>query len=227
VIQGAPTLEKLQPQAGQSGPGVPAGPGFFRGPGGGAGGGSGRNGDAAAMSSATAVTIGVWLLVGAIVILFAAFTSTFLTRRAEADWRVGPLPPVLWANTLILLASSAAMEWARAGGRRGRLDVLRLGVAMTTVLGAAFLVGQVMAWRQLVANGIGLASTAHSAFFYLLTGAHGLHLAGGVAALSYALWKVRRAATAAAASDVVTPTAIYWHFVDGLWLYVFLILFWA
>lgn len=171
--------------------------------------------------------IGVWLLVGAIVTLFAAFTSTFLTRRVEADWRAGPLPPVLWFNTMLLLASSATMEWARAGGRRGRLDVLRLGLAVTTAFGAAFLAGQVVAWRQLVATGIGLASTAHSAFFYLLTGAHGLHLVGGVAALGYALWKVRRAASAAKAAEVVTPVATYWHFVDGLWLYVFFILFWA
>ncbi len=226
MIPGSPTLEKPQPQSGRSGPGAPAGPGIFRGPGDGAGGGSGRHA-AAAAPSANAVAIGVWLLVGAIVILFAAFTATFLTRRAEADWRVGPLPPVLWVNTMLLLASGAAMEWARAGGRRGRLDVLRLGLAVTTALGAAFVAGQVIAWRQLVSTGVGLASTAHSAFFYLLTGTHGLHLVGGVGALVYALAKVHQVPSAPEALEIVTPMAIYWHFVDGLWLYVFFILFWA
>jgi cytochrome c oxidase subunit 3 len=200
---------------------------FFRGPGNGSGGGPGRNGDASLAGPANATMIGVWLLVAAIVALFAAFTSTFLVRRAEADWRVGPLPPILWINTVVLLASSAAMEWARARGRQGRLDALRLGLTVTTVLGAAFLAGQVIAWRELVATGVGLASTAHSAFFYLLTGTHGLHLLGGVAALGYALWKVGRAPTAAGAEGVLTAVAIYWHFVDGLWLYVFFILFWA
>ncbi len=224
MIQGTPTLEKPRPQPGQTGPGGPAGPGFFRGPGDGAG--SGREGEPAAAPPASAAMIGVWLLVGAIVILFAAFTSTFLVRRAEADWRVGPLPFVLWVNTAILLASSAAIEWSRAGGRHGRLGVLRRGLGVATALGVAFLAGQVIAWRQLVATGVGLASSAHSAFFYLLTGAHGLHLVGGVAALGYALWRVRRTASAVAAAGVVGPVALYWHFVDGLWLYVFFILYW-
>ena len=222
MVQGTPTLEKPHPRP--AGPGGPGGPGVFRGPGDGRG--PDRHGDAAA-PPASAATVGVWLLVGAIIILFAAFTSTFLVRRAEADWRVGPLPPVLWVNTAILLASSAAMELARAGGRRGRLDAVRQGLAATAVLGTAFLAGQVIAWRQLVATGVGLASSAHSAFFYLLTGTHGLHLVGGIAGLGYALWRVRRAASAASAGGIVGPVALYWHFVDGLWLYVFFILFWA
>ncbi len=223
MIQETPILEKPRSQPGQAGPGAPASPGFFHGD----GAGSGREGEPAATPQASPAMIGVWLLVGAIVILFASFTSTFLVRRAEADWRVGPLPFVLWVNTAILLASSAVIEWSRTGGRRGRLDVLRRGFAVALALGVIFLVGQVIAWRQLVTAGVGLASSAHSAFFYLLTGAHGLHLIGGVGALGYALWKVRRAASAASAAGVVGPVALYWHFVDGLWLYVFFILFWA
>ncbi len=223
MIQGTPTLEKPRSQPGEAGPGGPAGPGVFRGD----GAGFDRDGQPSAVPRASAAMIGVWLLVGAIVILFAAFTSTFLVRRAEADWRVGPLPFVLWVNTAILLVSSAVIEWSRAGGRHGRLDVLRRGFAVAAALGVAFLAGQVIAWRQLVTAGVGLASSAHSAFFYLLTGAHGLHLIGSVAALGYALWRVRRAASAMTAAGVVAPVALYWHFVGGLWLYVFFILFWA
>jgi len=175
----------------------------------------------AAAAPATA-TIGVWLLVGAIVILFMAFTSTLLVRRAEADWQTGPVPSLLWMNTAVLLASSATLEWARSGGRSRSPRRLSLGLSVATALGAAFLVGQWIAWRQLLAAGVSMAVGPHSAFFYLLTGTHGVHVAAGVAVLAYASWRARREADPA---GIVAPTAIYWHFVGVLWLYVFGLLF--
>lgn len=183
----------------------------------------------AAAAPATA-TIGVWLLVGAIVILFMSFTSTLLVRRAEADWQTAPVPPLLWVNTAVLLASSAALEWARSGGRNRsprRLSPRRLslGLSVATALGAAFLVGQWIAWRQLLAAGVSLTAGPHSAFFYLLTGTHALHVAAGVAVLAYASWRARRAEDAADAAGIAATTAIYWHSVDVLWLYVFGLLF--
>ncbi len=209
------TVEKPRARGISLGPG---GDGAFGHPGGG--------GDGIAPAHLNLATIGVWLLVGAITLLFAAFTSTLLARRGEADWHVGPLPPILWVNTLVLLLSSAGLEWARRGGRQEQLDRVRRGLAVTTALGVAFLVGQVIAWRQLVAAGVYLSTNPHSAFFYLLTGTHAVHVVGGVGALGYALWMARRVQTPAQALAVVDPTATYWHFVDGLWLYVFLILFW-
>jgi cytochrome c oxidase subunit 3 len=178
-------------------------------------------------------TIGVWLLVGAIVLLFASFTSTLVVRRAEADWRLGPLPSLLWINSAVLLASSLALEWARRRGGRGDLRRLGAGLGAATLLGAVFLAGQWIAWRQLIASGVSIASGPHSAFFYLLTGTHAVHVAGGVAALAYAVWRVRRAERVLAVTgiappvtaDVVAPVAIYWHFVDVLWWYVFVVLF--
>jgi cytochrome c oxidase subunit 3 len=165
------------------------------------------------------------LLVAAITILFAAFTSTYLVRRGEADWQTGPLPSILWVNTAVLLASSATMEWARSRGRGGKLDGLRTWLTVTTGLGVAFLFGQIQAWRQLVAAGIYVSTNPHSAFFYLLSGAHGLHIVGGVLGLFYVLMKVRRVTAAAEAMDSVDAAATYWHFLDGLWLYLFIVLF--
>jgi len=102
---------------------------------------------------------------------------------------------------------------------------LRTWLTVTTLLGLAFLAGQLLAWRQLVAAGVYLSSYPHSSFFYLLTGAHGLHLAGGIGALLYAVRRAPAAATAAAALDVADPVAAYWHFLTGLWIYLFVILF--
>jgi cytochrome c oxidase subunit 3 len=165
------------------------------------------------------------LLVGAITILFAAFTSTFLARRGEADWRTGPLPSVLWLSTAVLLASSLAIEWARRRGRRGQMDQVWTGLVLTAGLGVAFLGTQLLAWRQLVSMGVYLTTNPHSAFFYLLTAMHGLHLAGGLAALGYAVVRTRKETSAARVLAVVNPAATYWHFLDGLWLYLFMILF--
>lgn len=208
---GTPTLVRVQP------PQTPdaSGPG----------GGDWERSGPAAVPPVSAARIAVWLLVGAITILFAAFTSTFLVRRGGSGWQSGPLPPLLWGTTAMILASSAVMEWAKVRGRRGSPDGLRVGLAATLGLGAAFLAGQIAVWRQLAAAGIYLATNPHSSFFYLLTGAHGLHLAGGVAALGYALWKAGGAGTPAEALDVAEPVATYWHFLTGLWVYVFILLF--
>jgi cytochrome c oxidase subunit 3 len=99
---------------------------------------------------------------------------------------------------------------------------------VTLLLGLGFLAAQVLAWRQLVAAGVYLASNPHSAFFYVLTGLHAIHLVGGVLALAYLHWFVRRAGGAEAdlkrraLTDVV---GIYWHFMDVLWVFLFLLLF--
>ncbi len=191
----------------------------------GGGPGGGGSGDESAIPSISPARTGVWLLVGAITILFAAFTSTYLVRRNAGDWPAVFLPPVLWLTTGVLLISSLTMEVARRAAGRGTRVTLRRWLGVTTVLGLVFLGGQLMAWRQLAASGVFMASNPHSAFFYLLTGAHGLHLAGGIGALLFALAKAPAAPTPAEALDVADPVATYWHFLDGLWLYVFLILY--
>ncbi|TMI99449.1 MAG: hypothetical protein E6H01_10990 [Bacillati bacterium ANGP1] len=182
-------------------------------------------GEEAASRATTPARIAVWLLVGAITALFAAFTSTYLVRRGETDWQVGPLPPVLWLTTALILASSIALQQARRHGRRGEMVGLHTWLVVTTLLGLAFLAGQLLAWRQLATTGIYLATNPHSSFFYLLTGAHGLHLTGGIGALLYAVRRAPAAETASAALDVTDPVATYWHFLTGLWIYLFVILF--
>lgn len=209
-----PTLEKrpLPPQF----PSGPSGPG----------GGRGRDGEGA-VQPATPAKVAVWLIVGTVTVLFAAFTSTYLARRTQPGWTEVPLPAVLWLSTALLAVSSGVLEWARSQGRRGSLTGMRRGLVVTTALGVSFLAAQLAAWRQLVAAGLYLSTNPHSSFFFLLTGAHGLHLLGGIAALCYTAWKVYRARHADPALAVVDPTATYWHFLGVLWLYLFVLLFWV
>ena len=203
------TLEKPRAESPPPrGPGVGEGPG--RGPGDGA-------------SALQPARVATWLVVGVVTILFASFTSTYLARRTLPDWQPVAMPRILWVNTAVLLASSVALETARRAAARGRRGQARRATAVAALLGVGFLLGQLAAWRALVAAGVSLATGPHSDFFYLLTGVHGLHLTGGVLALGYAWWRAGRAAQAA----MLTTVAVYWHFVDVLWLYLLVILFWA
>jgi cytochrome c oxidase subunit III len=193
--------------------------------------GYGRNGDATPpVPEAPAVTtalVGLGAFLAAVAMLFVAFTSAYLARRQEPGWPTIILPGIVWANTAVLLLSSGTFEWARALLRRGDRLGLRRGLGGTAALGAVFVLGQVQAWRELAARGIFLASSPHSAFFYLLTGVHGLHLLGGMAALGVVLARARQNRYTPREHAGVTLCALYWHFMDGLWLYLFVLLTWA
>jgi cytochrome c oxidase subunit 3 len=92
------------------------------------------------------------------------------------------------------------------------------------ILGLMFLGGQFIAWTQLAAHGVFLATNPSSSFFYLLTGAHALHLLGGIAALFYLVYRAPQLASGLKKPVAVDVTAIYWHFMDGLWIYLLLLL---
>lgn len=147
--------------------------------------------------------------------LFAAFTAAILVRRTGIDWDRVALPPIVWLNTVVLLASSGVLEVGRARLGAGDARGGRLGLKIAAVLGLVFLAGQLAAWRELIAGGVFLPSSPYAAFFYVLTGLHGVHLAGGVGALG---WTARHQGRG------LPYTAIYWHFVGGVWVYLLALL---
>ncbi|PZN12490.1 MAG: heme-copper oxidase subunit III [Bacillota bacterium] len=174
---------------------------------------------------ARSATMAVWLVVAAVLIMFMGFTSTYVVRSAEPGWVRERLPGLLWLNTAVLVASSVTMEAVRWRLRRGDVAGARRALALTAVLGLAFVAGQVTAWLQWSAAGFGVNRSTHAAFFYLLTGTHAAHVTGGLLALIYGLVRFARpAATARALAGTATNIAYYWHFVDVLWLYVFALL---
>jgi cytochrome c oxidase subunit 3 len=164
----------------------------------------------------TPARTGVWVGIAAIVLMVGAFTGALVVRRTEADWIHFRLPLIVYINTLVLLASSATLERARA-----RLAAGSHWLAITLGLGLLFVVGQILAWRNLAGQGLFLATSPSSAFFYVLTALHGLHLLGGVAALAYVLARAQRVQSVAGAFDAA---ALYWHFMGVLWLYLLLLL---
>ena len=168
----------------------------------------------------TALQLGL----AAIVMFFMALASSYIVRKGLGnDWQSMPMPKVVWFNTAILLVSSATIILARRKLDGGDREAFRSWWWVTTGLGLLFLSGQIIAWRQLAAAGMMLATNPSSSFFYLLTAAHGAHLAGGILALFYVTfrqWKRSRISQATAAE----LTAIYWHFMDGLWVFLLVLL---
>ena len=171
---------------------------------------------------------GIWVGLFAITMSFAAFSSALFVREGTMDWSHLVLPSVLYLNTLILLASSATLEVARrpmtassplASHDAGRA---RAWVILTLLLGLAFCVGQFAAWRDLRAQGMYLATNPNSSFFYLLTFIHALHVFAGLAALVYLAGRLA-AGHSVLCRTFFENTAIYWHFMAVLWVYLFLL----
>lgn len=163
--------------------------------------------------------LAIWLFLGVVAMLFAAFASAYLIRMASGDWIQVRLPGILWLNTVVLVVSSVALELARM--RSGALG--RRWVGATAALGALFLAGQIVAWSDLVRQGVFVPTSPHSAFFYILTGLHGLHLLGGLAYLGY-VWVQIGSVDAARAAWLERQAATYWHFMGGLWVFLFAML---
>jgi cytochrome c oxidase subunit 3 len=133
-------------------------------------------------------------------------------------------PAVLWLNTLALVASSFTLERSRRSLSQLNLSGFRKLWTLTTGLGVLFLIGQLVAWRQLVAQGVFMASNPASSFFYIFTAAHGLHLLGGVGALLYVLMR-KFDNSSVALPTAAEITSYYWHFMDGLWVFLLALLY--
>ena len=171
--------------------------------------------------------LGIWIALGSITMLFAAFTSAYIVRSASEDWIPLEVPPILWLNTAIILLSSVAMEIARRAFAASRPVAFRKWLLATAILGVLFIAGQVVAWSQLAEQGIYLQSHPHSAFFYVLTGVHAVHLLAGVLALFYVLALASRYRLMPGESSSPGVCATYWHYVAAIWLYLLVVLFYV
>jgi cytochrome c oxidase subunit III len=167
---------------------------------------------------------GIWVALAAISMSFAALTSALVVRRGGAvDWRHFTLPSVLYLNTVVLFASSITLELGRrriatfmGGLRSGAANPARW-LYVTLLLGLLFVAGQYVAWRQLSAQGLYLATNPSSSFFYVFTAAHGLHVLGGLGGLGHVIDKLNKLVLRRSTLDA---TSRYWHFMDLLWVYL-------
>src|SRR5437899_4729950 len=188
------------------------------------GGGDGDAGESGSSFPISKGQVGLAVLLTAIIMLFAGLSSAYIVLRGVPSWQNIELPSLLWPNTAALILSSIAIELSRRAIRRNDVQSMKRWLAAGGVLGLSSLVGQLAAWRQLVRAGVYLPSTLQSSFFYILTGLHGLHLLGGIVALSLVLLMALKNRLSAFRHEPLKLCATYWHVMDLLWIYLFSLL---
>ncbi len=166
----------------------------------------------------------MWLFIVSIIMLFAAFTSAYLVRKAEGNWVEFDLPNLFSYSTIVLLASSASMHFAYLAAKKDQFNALRISISITFVLGLIFLIMQFYGWTQLVEKNVYFVGNPSGSFVYVLSGLHGLHLISGLIVLLVALVAAFQLKINAKALTQIKICTTYWHFLDALWVYLFLFL---
>ena len=167
------------------------------------------------------------LLIFSIVMMFAAFTSGYIVRRDEGNWREFDLPLSLLFNTVVIVLSSAAMQWAYFMAKRDEIKLANIGLLVTMGLGVVFLFGQVHSWGDLVAGHTffgGADANPSGSFVYVLMGVHAFHLVTGLIFVAVVLKRSLNYQVHSRAMLSISNATLYWHFLGGLWLYLYLFL---
>lgn len=165
-----------------------------------------------------------WLFIITIVMLFASQTSAYLVRRAEGNWTEFDLPSIFWTSSVVLIVSSIFMHLAYLSAKKDEFGKLKLYISLSFVLGTAFLIMQYMGWQELQEGGIYLKGNPSGSFLYILTGLHGFHLITGLGVLLYSFIAVFREKVHSKNLVQIEVCSTYWHFLDFLWLYLFIFL---
>jgi cytochrome c oxidase subunit 3 len=192
----------------------------------------------------------LWFGIISITMLFAGLTSGYIVRQGEGKWVQFAMPQLFWVSTILIVMSSVTMRWAVNAVKRNNQKNLKLAVGLTAILGIGFVVFQYLAWSQLVSQGIyfvgqikdikgayeyipagketaaeiGNTGNVAGSFLYVITGLHIAHLAGGMIALFVVFSRALLGKYSAKNYNGVSICALYWHFLDGLWVYLFFFL---
>ena len=172
------------------------------------------------------VKFALWLGMASIVMMFGALTSAYLVKQAAGNWLEYKMPAVFYWNTAVILLSSVMLHSSYRAYLKGNERLYKMGLLLSFALGITFVVLQYIGWSQLFNVGVDLKQNVSGSFLYLITGVHALHVLGGIAALFVATFhaftlKYRVSEKRKNRFELVLH---YWHFVDVLWVYLFIFL---
>jgi len=167
---------------------------------------------------------GMWLFMASVMMLFMSLTSAYIVRQAEGNWVFFELPSLLYVTSVIIVLSSISMQLGYVWAKRDNAVTTKIMLLITSALGIAFLVGQFFGWKQLVENSIYLVGNPSGSFLYILTGLHGLHIISAVIFLLIMLNASFKGKVHSGNMIKMEMCTTYWHFLGGLWLYLFVFL---
>ncbi|MCG9909674.1 MAG: heme-copper oxidase subunit III [Flavobacteriales bacterium] len=168
----------------------------------------------------------LWLGIASMAMIFAALTSAFIVREGQKKWFDFELPMIFWYSTAVLLVSSITVNLARTSVKNNNIKAGANYLLITLALGAVFCIMQIVGWGELAENGIRFVdpNNLSGSFFIVITGTHLAHLAGGLISLFYTWIQALRGKYSPQNHLGIKLTAIFWHFLDFLWLYLFVFL---
>ena len=166
----------------------------------------------------------MWIFVASVGMLFASLTSAYIVRQAEGNWLFFNLPDLLYWTSGVIIVSSVTMQMAYFAAKKDMLDRVKSLIVITMVLGTLFLAGQVFAWRELVAQSVYFVGNPSGSFLYVLTGLHGLHIVSAIIYLILVLVAAYRFKIHSRSLAMMEMCTTYWHFLGGLWIYLFIFL---
>lgn len=166
----------------------------------------------------------LWLFLVTVFMIFAALSSAYIVRQADGNWLSFDLPNLFFMTTMVIVVSSGTMHWAYLSAKKDNLETAKLAIGITTVLGIGFLIGQYLAWGEMVKGNIYLVGNPSGSFVYVISGLHGLHIVGGLVFLLIVLVSLYQLKIHSKNLLRIEMCATYWHFLGGLWLYLFVFL---
>lgn len=170
--------------------------------------------------------LAMWIAIGSLIMMFAGMTSAFIVKSNQPGWKDVKVPQVFWYSTLVILASSLTVQMALRSFKQRELNQYRMLIAVTFVLGAVFVLLQLLGFNNLWEQGIRLKGSGAAQFLYVIFGLHAVHVIGGIIALLVMFIKAFFGKTKSYNSIPVEVAATYWHFVDLLWVYLFVFFMW-
>ncbi|TDO26547.1 cytochrome c oxidase subunit 3 [Sediminibacterium goheungense] len=171
----------------------------------------------------------MWVAMGSIVMAFAGLTSAYIVKKNQSSWLEFDLPVVFWYSTAVILISSVTMHLATKAFKAREMGRYRTLMTVTAALGVLFIVLQYLGFVNLEANNIALVgakSNSAASFLLVITGLHMVHVLGGVIALLVMFIRAYSSKTKTYSSVPVEVAGTYWHFVDVLWIYLFIFYNW-
>ncbi len=166
----------------------------------------------------------MWLFIVSIMMMFAAFTSAYVVKQSDGVWLDFEMPSMFFYSSILIVLSSVSMHGAFIATKRENVKMIRLGLVLTFILGAVFIYAQYMAWGELVDQGVYFVGNAAGSFLYVLTGLHAVHLLSAIIFLFIVLYSAIRYKIHSKSLLRMEMCTTYWHFLGGLWLYLYLFL---
>jgi cytochrome c oxidase subunit III len=166
----------------------------------------------------------LWLFVLSSIMMFAGLTSAYIVRQAEGNWKIFDLPSTFYISTVLILLSSASMHYSFIQAKKFNISNQKLGLWISFILGIAFLGSQYIGWQEMVSNKVFFVGNPAESFVYVISGLHGAHIVAGLCIMLAAIIGAYRKINQTKNIFRMELTSIFWHFIDILWIYLFVFL---